>query len=47
MSYFMNTTTEKIQFGRIRDFGETIGVTTQFIYQNFKYREKSILKSTK
>ena len=36
MSYFMNTTTEKIQFRRIRDFGETIGVTTQFIYQNFK-----------
>lgn len=36
MSYFMNTATEKIQFRRIRDFGETIGVTTQFIYQNFK-----------
>ena len=32
----MNTATEKIQFRRIRDFGETIGVTTQFIYQNFK-----------
>lgn len=32
----MNSLADKIQFRRVRDFGETIGVTTQFIYQNLR-----------